>query len=47
MIPITVGLKDEVALIEEAVWIEDNLLAERPFLRCFPEIAIFYHQLAP
>ena len=41
MIPITVALKDEVALIEEAVWIEDNLLAERPFPGYFTENAIF------
>jgi hypothetical protein len=47
MTPNTVALKDEVALIEEAVWIEDNMLAERPFLRYFTENAIFHHQLAP
>jgi hypothetical protein len=41
MTPITMALKDEVALIEEAVWIEDNMFVERPLLRCFTEIAIF------
>ena len=35
MTPITVALKDEAA------WIEDNLLAERPFLEYFSENAIF------
>jgi hypothetical protein len=41
------ALKDEVALIEEAVWIEDNRFAERPSLRYFTENAIFHRQLAP
>ena len=41
MTPITAALKDEVALIEEVVWIEDNLFDERPFLRYFIENPIF------